>query len=104
MKRIVIIPNPQKDKELSVTRAVAEQLIGLGFSVFIDEKAETEKINEIGLKIQELEEVESIEYVSKEAAFESFKKTWGDTEILDGINDGSILRNSYQITLTDLSL
>ena len=39
MKRIVIIPNPQKDKELSVTRAVAEQLIGLGFSVFIDEKA-----------------------------------------------------------------
>ncbi len=73
-------------------------------SVFIDETMETEDINEIGLKIQELEEVESIEFISKEDAYESFKETWGDTEILDGINDGSILRNSYKITLADLSL
>ena len=73
-------------------------------SVFIDETLETEDINEIGLKIQELKEVESIEFISKEDAYESFKETWGDTEILDGINDGSILRNSYKITLTDLAL
>ncbi len=73
-------------------------------SVFIDETLETEDINDIGLKIQELKEVESIEFISKEDAYESFKETWGDTEILDGINDGSILRNSYKITLTDLAL
>ncbi|MBE7020739.1 MAG: ABC transporter permease [Ruminococcaceae bacterium] len=73
-------------------------------SVFIDETLETEDINEIGLEIQKLSQVESIEFVSKEDAYDSFKETWGDTEILDGINDGSILRNSYKITLTDLSL
>lgn len=73
-------------------------------SVFIDETLETEDINKIGLEIQKLSQVESIEFVSKEDAYDSFKETWGDTEILDGINDGSILRNSYKITLTDLSL
>ena len=39
MKRIVIVPNPQKDKDLSVTLAVAERLLKLGFEVLIDEKA-----------------------------------------------------------------
>ena len=72
-------------------------------AVYLDEKLETEEINEVGIEIQELEFVESIEFVSKEDAFEDFKGRWGDTEILEGIDDGNILRNSFKITLSDLS-
>ena len=39
MERIVIVPNPQKDKDLSLTRAVARRLDDLGFLVFVDEKS-----------------------------------------------------------------
>lgn len=72
-------------------------------AVYIDEELEKDEINEIGIKIQELTNVESIEFVSKEDAFDDFKEQWGDTDILDGIDDGSILRDSYKITLSDLS-
>ncbi len=72
-------------------------------AVYLDEKLETEEINEVGMDIQKLEFVESIEFVSKEDAFEDFKGRWGDTEILEGIDDGNILRNSFKITLSDLS-
>ena len=72
-------------------------------AVFLEEDLEKDDINEVGIKIQELEFVESIEFVSKQDAFDSFKKSWGDTEILEGIDDGSILRDSFQISLMDLS-
>ncbi len=72
-------------------------------AVYLDEKLETEEINEVGIEIQELEFVDSIEFVSKEDAYEDFKGRWGDTEILEGIDDGNILRNSFKITLSDLN-
>lgn len=72
-------------------------------AVYLDETLETEDINNIGIKIQEFEFVDSVEFVSKDDAFDDFKKRWGDTEILEGIDDGSILRNSFKITLSDLT-
>ena len=38
MKRVVIIPNPQKDKGLSVTTSLIACLVSLGIEVLIDEK------------------------------------------------------------------
>lgn len=52
--------------------------------------------------LKSIDNVSGIEFISKEAAFESFKKEFANPELLDGINDGSILRDSYKITLTDL--
>lgn len=72
-------------------------------AVYLEETLETEDINKIGIKIQELEFVDSVEFVSKDDAFDDFKKRWGDTEILEGIDDGSILRNAFKITLSDLT-
>lgn len=71
-------------------------------AVYLDENINTAKINEIGLKIKDIPNVLGIEFVSKEKAFEDFKEQYGETEILEGINDGSVLRNSYKITLSDL--
>lgn len=72
-------------------------------AVYLEEELETEEKNKIGIKIQELSNVESIDFVSGEDAYDSLKEQWGDTEILEGIDDGSILRDSYKITLSDLS-
>jgi len=38
MKRIVIIPNPQRDEGLSVTKKLAELLIARGAAVYLDKK------------------------------------------------------------------
>jgi len=72
-------------------------------AVYLSEDLEKADINSIGLKIKDIPNVAEIEFVSKEDAFIDFKKQFGETDILDGIDDGSILRNSYKITLTDLS-
>lgn len=72
-------------------------------AVYMDESLEQEEINKIGLAIQETENVESTEFVSKEAAFEELKQQFDDTELLEGLDGGDILRNSYKVTLTDLS-
>lgn len=38
MKKIVVVPNPNKDKDLCVTERVIHKLASLGVSVFIDKK------------------------------------------------------------------
>jgi NAD+ kinase len=38
MKNIAIIPNPNKDKELNITRRVAKELMEMGFSVQMEER------------------------------------------------------------------
>lgn len=38
MKRIMIVPNPNKDKELNITKKTVEKLLGLGFTVNMNEE------------------------------------------------------------------
>ena len=40
MKHIVIIPNPKRDKGLSVTKNISEVLLSFGASVYVDKKHE----------------------------------------------------------------
>lgn len=70
---------------------------------YLDETLDTDDINEIGLEIQNIENVLSTEFLSKEEAFAELKSRYENPEFLDGIDDGNILRNSFKVTLSDLS-
>lgn len=83
----------------------AESMVGI--SVFFEEKLEQEEIDTIGLLIQENKEVESIQFISAEEAWERCKK-----EVLDGqedlietfSNDNPLLDSaSYELYLNDVS-
>lgn len=73
-------------------------------AVYIDEKYPTQNIGKIQDEIAKLPNVAEVTFVPKDQAFEDFKETFGETDILEGIDNGSILRDSFQLTLTDLSL
>lgn len=83
----------------------AESMVGI--SVFFEEKLEQKEIDTIGLLIQENKEVESIQFISAEEAWERCKK-----EVLDGqedlietfSNDNPLLDSaSYELYLNDVS-
>ena len=72
-------------------------------AVYLEDELEQKDINKIGVSIQEIENVESTEFVTKEAAFSELKEQFGDTDLLEGLDGGDILRSSYKITLSDLN-
>jgi len=70
--------------------------------VFIDEKLDEEKTNGVGERIKTLENVRSVEFVSKEQALEEWRANVPDSEkIIEGITVNP-LRNSFRIFLVDL--
>lgn len=72
-------------------------------AVYLEEELSQDEINKIALKIQDIENVESTDFVDKKAAFEELKKQYGETDLLDGLDGEDFLRDSYKITLSDLS-
>ncbi|MBE7029562.1 MAG: ABC transporter permease [Ruminococcaceae bacterium] len=72
-------------------------------TAFIDETYDNEKINEVMLSVNELSYIGEAQLVTKDEAFEKLKAMYDDAEFLESINDGTILRDSIEITLTDLS-
>ncbi len=70
---------------------------------YIDEGYDMADKAKLEEKLKAVSNVKSIEFVSKEAAFEEFKKDFPQPELLEGINDGTILRDTYRITLDDLA-
>ena len=73
-------------------------------AVYVDEKYPAENISHIQEEIEKLPNIAEITFVPKDEAFEDFKEQFGESEILEGIDDGNILRDSFQLTMTDLSL
>ncbi len=73
-------------------------------AVFIDEKYPAESIGSIETALRKLPNIKEVTFVAKSDAFEDLKETYGETEILEGIDNGSVLRDSYQLTLADLTL
>lgn len=69
---------------------------------FIDESFDMNNRDKLEENIKKIPNIESIEFYSKEEAFEKFKKSFAQPELLEGIDDGSILRDSYKITLKSL--
>ena len=72
-------------------------------AAYLDETLTDEQIKAVGETIKSIPDVEKIIFESKEDAYEVLKERWGNTDILEEIDDGSILRDSYQIVITDLS-
>ena len=75
-----------------------------GIQAFIQKDATEEEIKEVERQINEIQEVNTIEFVSKEEALQSVKdRIFKDrSDLLEGY-DVSIFKPSYKITLTDIS-
>ena len=75
-----------------------------GIQAFISNDASDEEIKSIGEKINSLDGVNTIEFVSKEEALQHMKDRLKDKSyVLDTYNDNNIFPPSYVVTLTDLS-
>lgn len=79
----------------------------VGITVFFEEDIAREQIEEIGNDIVSREEVEEINFVSAEEAWEKFKNTYyGEVEdLMIGFDDDNPLENSasYEVYLNDVS-
>lgn len=74
-----------------------------GMQVYILKDATDEQITEVGNKINQIEGVNTIEYISKQDAINQLKEKWKDySGLLEGYEEA--LPASYIVTLTDLEL
>ena len=69
---------------------------------FIDENFDMNNRDALEASIKKIPNIESIEFYSKEEAFAEFKENFARPELLEGLDDGSVLRDSYKITLQSL--
>ena len=85
---------------------VKEAESGVGVTVFFNEGMTTEQIQAIGAQIEQREEVDHLEYVSAEEAWEQYKKDYlkGAEELAEGFEQDNPLANSahYEIYLKDV--
>jgi cell division transport system permease protein len=73
----------------------------LEIEVFIKNTATQDEINDLGTEIQEMDEVDTVYFISKDEALERMRKQLGDnSDMLDAMS-GNPLPASYQIRLKD---
>lgn len=71
--------------------------------VFVKLDATDEEVEEVGKKLEQIEGISKVEFLSKEEGFEQYKAGFGDKGyILDPYKD--TLPDSYIVTFTDLKL
>ena len=88
----------------NITHMLTEVESTQGIQVFIVNEASEEEIEEIGEKLRKIEGVNSVEFVSREDAYNQMKKRYEEWEdAMAGIDPG-IFSPSYMVTLTDLTL
>jgi len=76
-----------------------------GMQVFIMDEATQAQIQEIKTQLQEIEGINTIEYVSKEDALQVMKNKFGEkSNLLKGYELDNPFPASYIVTLTDLNL
>ena len=89
----------------SIVREAEE---GVAVTVFFEEDATQEQIDEIGEEISKRAEVSSYEFVSADEAWEYMKEVYfeGNEELAEGYEDENPLANdaNYQIYLNDVSM
>lgn len=80
---------------------------GVSVTVFFNEGTTEEQIKSIGEQINGRSEVESMEYISPQKAWETFKNDYfeGNEELAESFNGDNPLINSanYKVTLNDVS-
>ena len=73
--------------------------------VYIDENVSRDNALELGKKIRALDNVKTAEFVTKEQLFEDYLDSLGeDAYVMEELRDDNPLRDSYQITMDDVSL
>ena len=73
--------------------------------VYIDESVSREDAQALGKKIRGLDNVKSAEFITKEQLFEDYLDSLGeDAYVMEELRDDNPLRDSYQITMDDVSL
>lgn len=76
-----------------------------GMQIFIEKSATESQITQIGEKIQEIDGVNTVTYVSKEDALNQTKEKLKNKQaLLAGWDEDNPFRASYMVTLTDLKL
>ncbi|MEA5039005.1 MAG: permease-like cell division protein FtsX [Clostridiaceae bacterium] len=72
--------------------------------VYIDDSVSREDAVALGEQIRTLDNVESAEFVSKEQAFDEYLQSLGDDAyVMEGLRDDNPLRDSYRVTMKDVS-
>jgi len=69
--------------------------------VFLDYYATEEQVQEMGERLRNMDNVRHVEYTSKDAAFEAYKKSANLEDVLEGME--SPISDSYSIFLDDIS-
>ena len=73
--------------------------------VYIDENVSRDNALALGQKIRALDNVKTAEFVTKEQLFEDYLDSLGeDAYVMEELRDDNPLRDSYQITMDDVSL
>ena len=73
--------------------------------VYIDENVSRDDALALGQKIRALDDVKAAEFVTKEQLFEDYLDSLGeDAYVMEELRDDNPLRDSYQITMDDVSL
>ena len=72
--------------------------------VYIDENGSRDNALALGQKIRALDNVKTAEFVTKEQLFEDYLDSLGeDAYVMEELRDDNPLRDSYQITMDDVS-
>ena len=72
--------------------------------VYIDEEVSREDAQALGSKIRALDNIKTAEFVTKEQLFEDYLHSLGDDAyVMEELRDDNPLRDSYQITMKDVS-
>ena len=73
--------------------------------VYIDENVSRDNALALGQKIRALDNVKTAEFVTKEQLFEDYLDSLGeDAYVMEELRNDNPLRDSYQITMEDVSL
>ena len=71
--------------------------------VYIQDEATDYETESLGLQLQGMENIRSVEFVPREEAFEKQKEEFENPALLEGLSP-EILPNAYKVTVDDLSM
>lgn len=73
--------------------------------IYIDEEVSREDAKTLGSRIKKIDNIKTADFVTKEQLFEDYLESLGeDAYVMEELRDDNPLRDSYQITMKDVSL
>ena len=73
--------------------------------IYIDEEVSREDAKALGSRIRKIDNIKTADFVTKEQLFEDYLESLGeDAYVMEELREDNPLRDSYQITMKDVSL